>query len=169
MTEDGKLLGIVAAHVDTPLCAFGGSSGQGVKQHLTLSKESEFNLSSCGRVRQAVEDGDCSIHVACEATTRMISEIRFEGSHVHVRKAAHERLTASEQEQYQSLTGSLQWVRLARVGPQAVASKLQQMKKLATVASPVLATKVFKYLEQTQPVDGWCSGWGSFAGKWDTS
>ena len=79
----------------------------------------------------------------CEATTLKINEIRFEGNHVHVRKTAQERLTASEQEQYESVTGSLQWVvRIARVEFQAAVSKLQQMKKQATVAAAVFANKV---------------------------
>ena len=51
------------------------------------------------------ENGDYSVHVTCEATTRKINEIRFEGSHVHVRKTAQERLTVSEQEQRRRVSG----------------------------------------------------------------
>ena len=106
LTVDGKLRGIVATHVDDLLYAFDGPVGQGVidhiKQHLTLSKESECNFSFCGpEVRQDAESG---------ATTLKINEIRFEGNHVRVRKTAKERLTASEQEQYESVTGSPQWL-----------------------------------------------------------
>ena len=135
LTVDGQLRGIVATHVVDLLCAFDGPVGQGVidhiKKHLILSKESECNFSFCGReVRQDAENGDYSVLFACEATTLKINEIRFEGNHVHVRKMAQERLTASEQEQYESVTGSLQWVvRIARVESQAAVSKLQQMKK----------------------------------------
>ena len=134
LTVDGQLRGIVATHVDDLLYAFDGPVGQGVidhiKQHLILSKESECNFTPCGReVRQDAENGDYSVRVTCEATTLKINEIRFEGNHVHVRKTAQERLTASEQEQYESVTGSLQWVvRIARVESQAAVSKLQQMK-----------------------------------------
>ena len=135
--------------------AFDGPVGHGVighiKLHLTLSKESECNFSLCGReVRQDAENGDYSVRVACEATTLKINEIRFEGSHVHVRKTAQERLTASEQEQYESVTGSLQWVvRIARVESQADVSKLQQLKNQATVAAAVFANKVLQYLKKT--------------------
>ena len=145
LTIDGQLRGIVATHVDDLLYAFDGVVGRGVidhiKQHLILSKESECNFSFCGReVKQDAENGDYSVRVTCEATTLKINEIRFEGSHVHVRKTAKERLTASEQEQYESVTGSLQWVvRIARVESQAAVSRLQQMKKHATVAAAVLA------------------------------
>ena len=155
LTVDGQLQGIVATHVDDLLYAFDGPVGQGVidhiKQHLILSKESECNFSFCGReLRQDAENGDYSVHVICEATTRKTNEIRFEGCHVHVRKTAHERLTASEQEQYESVTGSLKWVaRIARVDPQAAVSRLQQMKKQATVAAAVFANKVVQYLKKT--------------------
>ena len=155
LTVDGQLRGIVATHVDDLLYAFDGPVGQGVidhiKKHLILSKESECNFSFCGReVRQDAENGDYSVLVTCEATTLKINEIRFEGNHVHVRKMAQERLTASEQEQYESVTGSLQWVvRIARVESQAAVSKLQQMKKQATVATAVFANKVLQYLKKT--------------------
>ena len=57
-------------------------------------------------------------------------------------------MTESEQEQYESVTGLLQLVvRIARVKSQAVASKLQQMKKQATLAAAVLANEV--YLNKT--------------------
>ena len=134
LTVDGQLRCTVATHMDDLLYAFDGPVGQGVidhnKQHLILSKESECNFTPCGReVRQDAENGDYSVRVTCEATTLKINEIRFEGNHVHVRKTAQERLTASEQEQYESVTGSLQWlVRIARVESQAAVSKLQQMK-----------------------------------------
>ena len=87
-------------------------------------------------MRQAVEKGDYSVRGACEATR---------SSHVHVRKAADERLATSEQEHCQSVTGSLQWV----VDSQAVVSKVQQVKKQATVAAAVVANKVVKYLKKT--------------------
>ena len=137
------------------LYAFGGPVGHGVidhiKQHLILSKESECNFSFCGReVKQDAENGDYSVRVTCEATTLKINETRFEGNHVHVRKTAQERLTASEQEQYESVTGSLQWVvRIPRVESQAPVSRLQQMKKHATVAAAVFANKVLQYLKNT--------------------
>ena len=155
LTVDGQLRGIVATHVDDLLYAFDGPVGQGVidhiKQHLILSKESECNFSFCGReVRQDAENGDYSVRVTCEATTLKINEIRFEGNHVHVRKTAQERLTASEQEQYESVTGSLPWVaRIARVESQAAVSRLQQMKKQATMAAAVFANKVLQYLKKT--------------------
>ena len=141
--------------MDDLLYAFDGPVGHGVidhiKQHLILSKESECNFSFCGReVKQDAENGDYSVRVTCEATTLKINEIRFEGNHVHVRKTAQERLTASEQEQYESVTGSLQWVvRIARVESQAAVSRLQQMKKHATVAAAVFANKVLQYLKKT--------------------
>ena len=76
------------------------------------------------------------MRVICEATTLKINEIRFEGNHVHVRKTSQERLTASEQKQYESVTGSLQWVvRIARVESQAAVFEnkvLQHLKKTAT-------------------------------------
>ena len=140
--------------MDDLLYAFDGPVGHGVidhiKQHLILSKESECNFSFCGReVRQDAENGDYSVRVTCEATTLNINETRFEGSHVHVRETAQERLTASEQEQYESVTGSLQWVvRIARVESQTAVSKLQQMKK-TTVAAAVFANKVLQYLKKT--------------------
>ena len=114
LTVDDQLRGIVATHVDDLLYAFDGPVGHGVidhiKQHLILSKESECNFSFCGReVKQDAENGDYSARVTCEATTLKINEIRFEGGRVHVRKTAQERLTASEQDQYESVTGSLQW------------------------------------------------------------
>ena len=114
LTVDGQLRGIVATHVDGLLYAFDGPVGQGVidhtKQHLILSKESECNFTFCGReVRQDAENDDYTVRVTCEATTLKINEIRFEGNHVHVRKTAQERLTTSEQEQYESVTGSLQY------------------------------------------------------------
>ena len=59
-------------------------------------------------------------------------------------------MTASEQEQYESVTGSLQWVvRIAHVEFQAAVSRLQQMKKHATVAAAVFANKVLQYLKKT--------------------
>ena len=155
LTVDGQLRGIVATHVDDLLYAFDGPVGQGVidhiKQHLILSKESECNFSFCGReVRQDAENGDYSVRVTCAATALKINEIRFEGNHMHVRKTAQERLTTSEQEQYESVTGSLQWVaRIARVESQAAVSRLQQMKKHATVEAAVFANKVFQYLKKT--------------------
>ena len=155
LTVDGQLRGIVATHVNDLLYAFDGPVGQGVinhiKQHLILSKESECNFSFCGReVRQDAENDDYTVRVTCEATTLTINEIRFEGNHVHVRKTAQERLTTSEQEQYESVTGSLQWVaRIARVESQAAVSRLQQMKKHATVAAIVFANKVLQYLKKT--------------------
>ena len=155
LTVDDQLRGNIATHVDDLLYAFDGPVGQGVidhiKQHLILSKESECNFSFCGReVRQDAENGDHSVRVTCEATTLKINEIRFEGNHVHVRKTAQERLTASEQEQYESVTGSLQWVvRIARVESRAAVSKLQQMKKQATVAAAVFARKVLQYFKKT--------------------
>ena len=164
MTEDGKLLGI-----DTLLYAFDGSSGQGVKQHLTLSKESEFNLSSCGRVRQAVKDGDCSIHVACEATTWMISEIRFEGSHVHVRKAAHERLTASEQEQYESLTGPL---RVSPFGASRVSGGREQVatdEETGDSGNTCSWDQSFQVPRTNTVGPRLVFRMGSFAGNWDIS
>ena len=98
-------------------------------------------------MRQDAENGDYSVRVTCEATLK-IHEIRFEGNHVHVRKTAQERLTASEQ--YESVTGSLQWVvRIARVESQAAVSRLQQMKQQATVAAAVFANKVLQYLKKT--------------------
>ena len=101
-------------------------------------------------MRQDAENGDYSVRVTCEATTLKINENRFEGSHVHVRKTAQERLTASEQEQHESVTGSLQWVvRIARVESQAAVSKLRQMKNQATVAAAVFSNKVFQYLKKT--------------------
>ena len=100
-------------------------------------------------MRQDAENGDYSVRVTCEATTLKINEIRFEGNHVHVRKTAQERLTASEQEQYESVTGSVQWVvRIARVESQAAVSKLQ-MKKQAKVAAAVFANKVLQYFKNT--------------------
>ena len=94
-------------------------------------------------MRQDAENDDYTVRVTCEATPLKINEIRFEGNHVHVRKTAQERLTTSEQEQYESVTGSLQWVaRIARVESQAAVSRLQQMKKNATVAAAVFANKV---------------------------
>ena len=113
-----------------------------IKQHLILSKESECNFSFCGReVRQDAENGDYSVRVTCEATTRKINEIRFEGSHVHVRKTAQERLTASEQEQYERQDHYSGWSALRASSPQAAVSRLQQMKKQATVAAAVFANK----------------------------
>ena len=140
LTVDGQLRGIVATHVDDLLYAFVGPVGHGVidhiKQQLILSK-------------QDAENGNYSVRVTCEATTLKINEIRFEGNHVHVRKTA-ERLTASEQGQYESVTGSLQWVvRIACVESQAAVSRLQQMKKHATVAAAVFANKVLQYLKKT--------------------
>ena len=155
LTVDGQLRGIVATHVDDLLYAFDGPVGEGVidhiKQHLILSKESECNFSFCGReVRLDAENGDYSVRVTCEATTLKINEIRFEGNHVHVRKTVQERLTASEQEQYESVTGSLQLVaRIARVESQGAVSRLQQMKKQATVAAAVFANRVLQYLKET--------------------
>ena len=155
LTVDGQLRGIAATHVDDLLYAFDEPVGHGVidhiKQHLILSKESECNFSFCGReVKQDAENGDYSVRVTCEATTLKINEIRFEGKHVHVRKTAQERLTASEQEQYESVTGSLQWVvRIARVESQAAVRRLQHMKKHATVAAAVFANKVLQYLKKT--------------------
>ena len=87
-------------------------------------------------MRQDAENGDYSVRVTCEATTLKINEIRFEGNHVHVRKTAQESLTASEQEQYESATGSLQWmVRIARVESQAAVSKLQQQRRWQQLSS----------------------------------
>ena len=155
LTVDGQLRGIVATHVDDLLYAFDGPVGHGVidhiKQYLILSKESECNFSFCGReVKQDAENGDYSVRVTCEATILKINEIRFEGNHVHVKKTAQERLTASEQEQYESVTGSLQWVvRIARVESQAAVSRLQQMKKHATVAAAVFANEFLQYLKKT--------------------
>ena len=152
LTVDGQLRGIVATHVDDLLYTFDGPVGHGVidhiKQHLILSKESECNFLFCGReVKQDAENGDYSVRVTCQATTLKVNDIRFEGNHVHVRKTAQERLTASEQEQYESVTGSLQWVvRIARVESHAAVSRLQQMKKHATVA---FANKVLQYLKKT--------------------
>ena len=89
-------------------------------------------------MKQDAENGDNSVRVTCEAKTLKINEIRFEGNHVQVRKTAQERLTASEQEQYESVRGSLQWVvRIARIESPAAESRLQQMKKHATVAAAV--------------------------------
>ena len=69
---------------------------------------------------------------------------------MHVRKTAQERLTASEQEQYESVTGSLQSdVHIARVESQAAVGRLQQMKKQATLAAAVFANKVLQYLKKT--------------------
>ena len=49
-----------------------------------------------------------------------------------------------------SVTGSLQWVvRIARVESQAAVSRLQQMKKHATVTTAVFANKVLQYLKKT--------------------
>ena len=94
LTVDGKLQGISATHEDDLLDAFDGTNGRSVvnhiKQHLVMSKESECNFSYRGReVRQTVEHRDYSVHVACEATTRKISEIRFEGSHEDSAQALH--------------------------------------------------------------------------------
>ena len=93
---------------------------------MILSKESECNFSFCGReVRQDAETGDYSVHVTCEAT-------------------------ASGQEQYESVIGSLQWVaRIARVESQAAVSRLQQVQKQATVAAAVFANKVLQHLKKT--------------------
>ena len=69
---------------------------------------------------------------------------------MHVRKAAHELLKATEQEQHENATGPLQWVvRFARVESQAVVRKLQQMTKHAAVAAAVLANHVLKYIKKT--------------------
>ena len=75
LTVASKLLVIIASHVDDLLYTFDGPVGHGVishiKQNMVLSTESECNFSFCGReVLQAVEDGNCSVHVACEARTR---------------------------------------------------------------------------------------------------
>ena len=109
-----------------------------------------MQLLVCGReVEQDAENGDYSVRATCEATTLKINEIRFEGNHVHVRKTAQDRLTASEQEQLR-VTGSLLWVvRIARVESQAAVSRLQQMKKHATMAAAVFANKVLQYLKKT--------------------
>ena len=59
-------------------------------------------------------------------------------SHTHVRKAAHERMTASGQEQYERAAGTLQWVlRIARVKSQAMGSKPQ-----------LFVNKILKYLKK---------------------
>ena len=139
LTVDGQLRGIVATHVDDLLYAFDGPTA--------------FDLVERVRVQLLVlwaRSIRLFVRVICEATTLKINEIRFEGNHVHVRKTAQERLTASEQEQYESVTGSLQWVvRVARVESQAAESRLQQMKKHATVAAAVFANKVLQYLKKT--------------------
>ena len=67
------------------------------------------------------------------------------GNHVHVRKTAQERLTASEQEQYESVTGSLQWARRVSGSREQIAAD----EKQATVAAAVFANKVLQYLKKT--------------------
>ena len=49
---------------------------------------------------------------------------------MNVRKTAQERLSEAEQEQFERVTGSLQWVvRIATVHLQAAVSKLQHVQK----------------------------------------
>ena len=94
-------------------------------------------------MRQDAENGDYSVRVTCEATTLKINEICFEGNHVHARKTAQERLTASEQEQYgaetESVTGSLQWVvRIARVESQTAVEQTTADEKTSNGGSSCL-------------------------------
>ena len=96
------------------------------------------------------------MHVACEAR-----EIRFEGRHVHARTALHERMSAPAQEWYESVTGPLQRWSASRGSSPRRSSKLQQMKKQATVAAAVRARKVLKYLKKTaSPMRIMCWQWG---------
>ena len=88
-------------------------------------------------MRQAVEDGDYSVHVACEATTRNICEIRFEGSHA-----------ASEKEKYESERPAV--VKKATVAAPCLAKRGSQTTQGDSVVSSVCdASHADEHCERT--------------------
>ena len=145
----GEVKGTSGTHADDILYflddgAGGRSATKRIKKHSILSQECECNLTFCGHeVRQAVLHGYFSVRDTREATIQEVNVRQFEGDQTRVRKTAHERLTATQQEHLKSVTGSLQRVvRIMRKESQTAVSMLQQKKKQATVAMTWLAQKI---------------------------